>query len=416
MKNSLPTLAMFLITASLSGCVTSETSSTPSASPSETAASCPGVEFVNSKPVHASDLPEFQCLGQSWDTLLANAGEVKLDSKLIFQKPASNGSFTIFMTDSIGFETMDDHGFRMLKSLGDLYPDVGVEALAMNAYGPNDPYFDENLIITGPEVIRRGMHVDSASISVSPNHYGLALAAEANQQMTGPKIFVSASTLVTSFNSKYLSYPDNGFTTWRKVPAKSGEEVEVNYSAYQMALWLEKYGKKHNLLFVSALENNYADASGNAVNCFQERPYPEDWTPVCGGEALAFTSTGMGLDSVLFVGNLDTRWNNISGWATGPYLENAIYSTENSVDNSNSFTAPTVAGFIATLVAKREQAGLSELSAQDWKRVIRSTTTKKEVNYIQNTVNGIVNYKKITVNLLNKSAAELCAINGDCLK
>lgn len=376
--------------------------------------SCPGVEFSNEKKIYQSDLEEFQCLGQSWDVLLANGGEMTLESKMLYKKPAIGEFRTIFMTDSEGFGTMDDHGFTMLKSLGDLYPNVGVEAIAMNAFGANDPYFDPNLIITGPEVTRRGMHVDNASISVPPNFYGLALAAEANQSLKGPKIFVSSSTMVTSFSEKYLSYPENGFTTWRRVPSKSGEQVEVNYSAYQMARWLEEYGEKHNLLFVAALENNYADSKGNAINCYRKRPYPEDWTPICGAEAHAITSTGMGLDSVLFVGYLDKRWNNISGWASGPYLENSIYSTENSVDTSNSMTAPTVAGFIATLASQRAKAGLPELSAQGWKKLLLKTATREKVNYIHKTVDGIVNYKKITVNLLNKTKAKSCALRANC--
>jgi len=332
---------------------------------------------------------------------------------MTFEKSAVAGSFRVFMTDSDGFAP-DLHGGRMIASLKSYYPKTGVEAVSMQALGLNDPYLDPKIIISGPEVSRTGFHVTSRAISVTPNLYAVAMAAEAHQDLVGPKIFISSSTAVTSYNSKYLTYPENGFTTWRVVKTKGGADVPVNYSAFQMATWLEDYAPKHNLLFVAALENNYSDGK-NAVNCYRKTPYPEDWTPICGAEAHAITATGFGLESTLFVGYLDTTWNTISGWATGPYLENSVYSVENSVDGSNSHTAPTVGAFLAQLVALRQAAGLPEISAQDWKRIIISTATRKSVKYIKSYANGVASKGSLTVNLLNKKGASACAVSLACL-
>ncbi len=373
----------------------------------------PGVDPSPTASIYSSPLAEFRYIGQTWTDAIEGNTPVKISPELIYRKPAAAGSYSIFMTDSIGFNA-DMHGGRMIQSLNAYYPAIGVEAIGMNAIALNDPYYDPSIIISGPEVNRTGFHVDSRAISATPNHYLLAMAAEGNQNLVGPKIFVSSSTQVTSYDAAYLNYPENGFTTWRVVQSKSGNDTPVNLSAFQMAMWLEKYGPKHNLLFVAALENNYSDGK-NAVDCWRKPPYPNGYTPICGAEAHAITATGYGLDSTLFVGFLDRRFNVISGWASGPYLENAIYSVENGVDESNSHTAPTVGAFIAELVGLRQEKGLPEVSAIDWKRIILKSATKKKVNYYRSYTNGVASKGNITINLLNKKAATACALTLACI-
>ena len=391
---------------SASGCTSATGGPTP---PSGS----PGVDPSPTASIYSSPLAEFRYIGQTWTDVIEGTTPVKISPELVRRKPAAAGSYSIFMTDSIGFNA-DMHGGRMIQSLNAYYPAIGVEAIGMNAIALNDPYYDPSIIISGPEVNRTGFHVDSRAISATPNHYLLAMAAEGNQNLVGPKIFVSSSTQVTSYDAAYLNYPENGFTTWRVVQSKSGIDTPVNLSAFQMAMWLEKYGPKHNLLFVAALENNYSDGK-NAVDCWRKTPYPNGYTPICGAEAHAITATGYGLESTLFVGYLDRTWNTISGWASGPYLKNSIYSVENAVDESNSHTAPTVGAFIAELVGLRQQKGLPEVSAIDWKRIILTTATKKSVKYIRSYANGVASKGNITINLLNKKAATACALTLACI-
>ena len=355
--------------------------------------------------------PAFRYLGQSWQSAIRNQGEVPLlESEIYAAAPQSNYPI-VGTTDVIGYGT-GQHGLSMVESLRHYYPEIGVEGIKYSAFYKNNAYYN-------PQDLYSGLYVDLLNQPVNSNLYGMALFLAQKEQFSEPSFFVSASTAAAIFHENSLNFDEVAASAWRMVEAKDGTMIPVNWHAYQLARWLETYGEEKNVLYLAALENNYADldstGTGPALDCNQGIIQTGE-SYLCGAESAAIIETGHGLDSTLFVGHLDTRFDQIGGLATGKYLQHTIYSSENSIDHSNSHTVPTVTGFLAYLSQYRRNQLLTELSASQWKRVLLQSSDWVETTAIKSYLNFIAQVEPITVRVLNKEQAMICAIDLACLE
>jgi hypothetical protein len=353
----------------------------------------------------------FRYLAQDWSLSIVNNSPIPLEASQYYTQPASEGAITIGMTDAIGFSD-NQHGGRMIRSLNTYYPNTGIEGLAYNGSIINNPnFYDE------PDYTKQGLYVDLEDQQVTFNLYTLALFVEAHKESLGPKFFMSASTSGVTFTESQLSYETWAAAAWRYVESKDLVQTPVALHSYQIARWLDRYASTYNTLYLAALENDYIDDQRQAISCRDDAP-EENETLICGGETDAIIRTGYGLEHSLFVGNYNPLLNKIQGLALGRYLDHTIYSFENGVDDSNSHTVPTVTAFLASLVSLRRQENLPELTTAEWKQIILQSADLIEPNYLseindQGTI--VLTPLGQTVHILNKDAAQACALSLACL-
>ena len=399
---------------SISNSTSATESSTNSISNSMTtsASSSAFVSSSSSNNVFTPALEEFRYTGQDWRLSIRNANLNPIPLGQYFVQEPETNQITIGMTDAIGF-TENSHGGRMLRSLNSYYPEVGIEALSYNGSLINNPNFYNET-----DYRRKGNYVDLLDQQGTFNFYTMAMFAEAHSEEIGPKIFLSASTSGVSFTSAQLNYDAYAAAAWRIVPSKFSYDIPVALHSYQMARWLELYGAKHEILYLAALENDFINSQKQAISCNDQAP-TEGENVICGGETDAIIRTGYGLENSLFVGNYKPSLNKIQGWALGRYMDHTIYSSENSIDDSNSHTVPTVSAFLATLISLRRLANLPELTARQWKQLILSTADQVVANHLSeiNSLGTIV-ITPLTryIHVLNKDNAIACAINGLCIQ
>lgn len=360
---------------------------------------------------------EFKYIYQSWNNIVNNTGKVSLPSNAYFKAEAEPNKEIIYGFDAQGYGE-GEHGKRVYDSMNHYYPGYGFQAVSGNSFYLNNKSLDPK------DTNNYNLYVESSEIPAGLTHYALALSMEAAKNYSGAKIFTTSSdTINITYLRSAFEYDMNTLGAWRVYQGKDGNNYELPVLAYQYAKWIDSYAPKHNTLIVKSLENTSVDDRNplpNGVWPTQDcnPTYVEgDGSGICDAGATAIIQTDYGIDNFFLVGYFNQNFNRIQGYATGKWLDHIIFSPENSIDDSNSFTTPTVAGFIASLITLRKQNNLPEIKASDWKKIIFSTSDLKNTNYISgiNPAIGQIITSPITVKVLNKTNAQSCALNLACL-
>ena len=408
---------LFLVSCSNSNAITSLVNSSSKESISSSSS-------IEQKPIESSVSygyfpaeTEFKYIFQSWENIVNNTGKVSLPNNSYFKIEGEPNKEIIYSFDAQGYGE-GEHGKRVYESMNHYYPGYGFQAVSGNSFYLNNKSLDPK------DTNNYNVYVESPEIPAGLTHYALALSMESAKNYSSAKIFTTSSdTINITYQRSAFEYDINALGAWRVYQGKDGNNYELPVLAYQYAKWIDSYAPKHNTLIVKSLENTSVDDRNPlpngvwpTVDC--NPTYIEGGgSGICDAGATAIIQTDYGIDNFFMVGYFNQNFNRIQGYATGKWLDHIIFSHENSIDDSNSFTTPTVAGFIASLITLRKQNNLPELKASDWKKIIFSTSDLKNTNYISgiNPAVGQIITAPIYVKVLNKTNAQSCALTLQCL-
>lgn len=363
-----------------------------------------------------------------------------------FVKSADNGAGTIGLVDPTEFcldqssaclGTSDlggpgrGHGHRMALNAIHVYPEIGVEAVSIDAYFM--PLFGE---VDG----RYQAMSDQLGVDGLTNTILYSVSAFALKESDQAKVVAKATNQRWEFNDTdglWNGYPfgealeaENRAVAESQGPAwlagfdwmaRGFEETvveteygpwTVNRSSYEWSQWWENNQESLNTLLVSSNNNNYVGESGELVDCFPASGgISDDYDPLCGVTDTVMAVTGLGMDSTLFVAGFNERSQYLNGNHSGPFLEHTIYAygAQYGDVRSNSMTTPLVAA-----MAQRVIDTNPSLSAPQVKQVLlRSADLRTGYRVL-----GDPNSAPIaeTVRVANAASAVECARTLRCLK